>query len=761
MENSIYKKYIEGLVRRKNWVLVLCILGTALFTFFAMNVKILNALGNMLPEKDPDLVRFLDFNETYGGDFILMVGLKADDVFSPKMLAINHKATTFLEGLSDLQSVTSLTNARTMEMQEDTLVFEKLIPTLPETATQASQVKTKVFNDALFEGYLYHPKKNVTAIYATFGGYTTLMEKKEARDRVIHQIKNYMRALRKEATFKYYFSGNAPLEYELDVSSQKTQIFSTFSISLMLALVLYLLFKHVRGVILVLGLIGLTVLWTTGFISMIGKNLNFVTTLLPSLILIVAVLDGIHIYAVFRKLPLDIDRKTRMAMTFKQTFVPCTLTTLTTAIGFGSLMISEMEVIRDFGLFAVFGIVIAFLLTMLLLPVVILMMKDPKPEKQEKRVSPLFAKMNQFFFHVYQRHTKVALVLCVMIFGAISWGCFSLVIEDKPVSHYDKSNTVRQGFDFFDENFVGSTTVDIVITGPEGFLKDPKFLKQVDDFQSAYDKVDTVDYPLSILNSLKRAYQELAGLSQPTLPDTSGMIAQLLLLLESEDGFERFVKNDLSELRINTRVPALGSRVGHEMLQNLYKTLDETVAPPLEGHAVGSNVVWMNMGDYISRSFIESFTLTAILITIVMIVLLRSVKWGLMSMIPNLLPIAATFGLMGWMGVPLNLVTLMIASIGIGVAVDDTIHMITHIRRALENGSDLDDALQITFDKVGIPVITTSFVLTFGFLTLLFSDFKPAQYFGFFTAFTVFAALLCDLVLLPILSRMMLAVEKK
>lgn len=744
--------YIQFLKNRRALVLLTTLFITLFWGYFAAQIQVLNALGNMLPEKDPDLVRFQKFNDTYGGDFMLMLGFETEDIFAPGFLKVLHEITESLEGLPELESVASLTNANHLTENDGDISFQKFISDHSKT----EGLKDKAKSESLFDGYLTHPEKPVTALYAVFKELPSLEDKQSSRDRVILFTKSLTERLQKEYPFEVFFAGHAPIEYELDVSSQNTQVFSTITISIMLAFVLYLLFRHKRGVLLILLVIVVSALWTSGFIVLLGKKLNFVTTLLPSLILIVAVLDGIHIYAVFRKKSLALTREERMAETLEQTFVPCLLTTVTTAIGFGSLMLSQMEVIRDFGLFAVFGILAAFFLSVVPLPLVLLMMKDPKTA-QKPRVSPIFAKGLALFQSLYDKHWRIGLSIFVIGILGFGFGLSRLIIEDKPVLHYEPDHVIRKGFDFFDKNFIGSTTIDVVVEGPDEFYKDPRFLKQVDELIGKIEGMEMVDKSLSIVNYLKRANQLFAGLPEEVLPNSSPLIAQLLLVLEGQDDFTSMVSDERNSLRIHYRVPATGSRIGRMMYDKVEGLIAETIKPPLKAHSTGTNVVWMNMESYITWSLIKSFSVTLVMVSLIMSLFLKSWKWGLFSMIPNVVPVVIVFGLMGWMEVRLNLVTLMIASISIGVAVDDTIHLVLHIRKALKDRQGIDEAVHGAFDKVGVPVITTSLILFFGFMTLTYSEFVPARHFGFFTAITVLVALLSDLILLPALMKFVLS----
>jgi uncharacterized protein len=751
------RKYTDFILKYKYVVFLTTLLFTGFFTYHAIQVDTINALENMLPEHDPALIEFKKFNEEYGGDFLVMVAIESKQIFSHKMLSTVSEITDEIQKLPHIEDIYSLTNIEDLTSEDGGLTFTPLIEKpIPQDIKKLEAIKTKVQGDPVFNRYLTHPEEPITVLYIRLKNNDDLLKKQGSRNFIIPAVTNILEKHKKQIDFQYYFAGNAPLEYELDLSSQQTQIYSTISIILMMSVILFFLFRHRTGILLLLVTIGIAALWTNGFVNVTGRNLNFVTTMLPSLILIVAVLDCIHIYAIFRKQDQSLAPKERMVYTIDQVLVPCLLTSFTTMIGFSCLMLSDMEVIRDFGMFATFGIFCALFLS--LGPYCILLTLIPQRNtKNRHSISPKLTKAAAAIASYNHHNWKASLVIFAFFTFIVGLAVTTLVVEDRPITHYDEDHRIRKSYLFFDEKFSGSTTIDFVIKGPDGSLKNPENLKSIDAFIEEYSGTsDEVSAPLSAILYLKKANQILHD-GKPEfykIPDDQATIAQLFFLLESNDNFSSFINQDYTSMRIHSRIKALGSRVGRISHNRIKAVIPKHIKSPLTAVSTGANVVWMNMEHYITRALIRSFAATLFLVTLIMAVLLRSFKWGLISMIPNVIPVVFNFGLMGVTGATLNLVTLMIASIAIGIAVDDTIHMTVHVKRGIAKGLSMDEALRKTFDEVGIAVITTSVILSLGFFTLTLSNFNPARQFGFFTGVTVLFALLSDLFLLPALLKL-------
>lgn len=761
---ALWRAYIKILEKKWAWLIfVSTLLLSVFFVHHALKTETINALENLLPEHDPDLVRYQNFIKDYGGDFLAIVVLEntgaEESILTPKNLNFLDKLTQHAEEIDGVLNVRSLANARDFFNEDGNLEIKKFYQNEQITKPgYIEEIKQDILANPIIQQYLVAKNQNALAVFIQLDANVSLIEQQVLRDRLISKIKIFIseQIAQNKLTLKPRYAGRVGIEYELDKSTKDNQLYTSIIIGVVIAICFWFIFKSFTGLLLTMGTIGLTYFWTMGIIHITGKPLNFMTAFLPPLILIVAVLDCIHVFAIFRAQESTRNLRERLEKTLHLVLKPCLLTSFTTAIGFGSLTLSDMQAVRHFGLFATFGIFVALYLGVVFLPAALALFWREKPHK--KNLHPILTNLNEKLIHFQSRRKPWRVVLT---FGLVTLGFLyafqKIYIETKPIAYYDEDHQVPQDFLFIDKAFGGSTTMDLVITGEDQAFLDPQNLKVIDHLKELSKDIRGTSEPLSIINYLKRLRMKLNN-DDPkfhALPTDKKELRELFFLLENEEGVEDYIDTfNFAKARVTFRTEALGSLQGKILLDEFYKILKENIHPPLKAQVVGSNVVWMNMESYVVASLIKSFGLTIFLVTLILCFLLRSVKWGLISMIPNLFPIITTFGLMGWLDFPLNMITLMIASIGISIAVDDTIHLMVHIRRHYHKGQSMNEAIKVSLGQVGLAIMTTSFLLACGFWSITIDEFVPTRHFGFLTGVTILIALIGDLILLPAVLRL-------
>ncbi|MBX7149289.1 MMPL family transporter [bacterium] len=748
-------KYAAFLFKRKWWVLAITLVITIFFGAHANKVLTINALENMVPEHDADLVRYLEFNKEYGGDFIMMIALEAPEIFTSDMLQRINLLTNDLQKIPQVEEVTSLTNTLEIKSDDSELKFEPLADHIPSKPEDLERLKNDIRKNPLYTPYIVHPFQPITALYVRLKQSADVKAKQDARDAVVPVVKEIIKKHQALTPFTSHLAGSVTIEYQLDKSARENQVVMTAFMLAMISFVLYYLFRRVSAVLLTLFCIALSSIWTTGLIGFLKLPLNFVTSLLPPLVLMVAVLDCIHIYATFRAQDEDLPIGEKIKRILSHVLIPCLVTGLTTCMGFGALVTSDMSVIRHFGLFAAFGIASALFIALGPLP--ILLMFLPKVSDSQKEVKLVFLeKAVTFFMDLSRHHWKKNLVFSLVLVLFAFAGFFKIFIETRPPDFYPKNSEIPRDFDFVDEKFNGSTSSDMVIKGPSQIFTDPATLANLEKFLIGTESVTEASKPLSVIPYIKEVNRKIHD-DDPhyyKIPDTKEEISQIYFLLEGNHNFRDLINLDYSSVRIHQQIKAVGTRLGKNVIDRANAIKEKYIKAPLEGHFTGANIVWMNMERYIVQSQIMGFACD-FAITLLLIILLRSIKWGVLSMLPNIFPIIGTFGVMGWVGIPLNMLTTMIASIAIGLAVDDTVHLMMHIRHDTQHGKTMEEAIEVAFKETGPAVISTSLVLSLGFFTLCLTSFAPTRQFGFLGGITFLFALVGELVLLPALLRLL------
>lgn len=746
---KIVQRYTHGLFKYR-WIILLISLGLTLFFAFQLrHLSTLNSVEALLPEHDPALQEFKKFNHLFGGDFILMGTFETSALFSPEFLAELKGMTEELEKISDVDHVVTLANMIIPVDNNGTLESRQWLEKLPQTPQEALALQKQIEAEP-FVRSLVSEDATSTAFYITLKNQKNLEDKRDARTRVMNTVPRLLKIHQHTLPFQFRLAGHVALEEGLDVEAQKMQTVSSLIILGMVSLIFYFLFRRISGVLFCLGLVGTSFIWLMGLTALLHEPLNFATSILPPLILVIAVLDCIHVYALFRSQPLHLPAEKKVQNTLEHFFVPGVLTFLTTSIGFASLASSDMAVIRHFGFFAVAGITFAFLLTMGPFAIVLTWLPEAKAGTPHK-INPWLTRMVDGLVHLNRRHWRAPLIISCILFVFCSLGAKSLMVETKPIRFFPPNSTLRQDIESIDQKFGGTTTVDILLEGEPGTFDEPENWQTAEKISQGISHVRYLSPPLTLVDRIKQVNQMLHS-NDPAfgmIPSTRQELAEVFLILESDPGFSRLLTGDHATLRINSRIQTVGTREGKQVSQDLKTLLAQTLPASLHSTITGTNVVWMNMEDYIVHSLLSSFLTSFVAICVLMAFVFRSWKMGLVSMIPNVLPILGILGLMGWLGIPLNMVTMAIASIALGLAVDDTVHVMVELQKEMKTTRDISVGLEKTFHHLGLPIISTSTILALGFWALCFCDFVPTFQFGLLSGLTILMGLLAELLLFP------------
>lgn len=532
---------------------------------------------------------------------------------------------------------------------------------------------------------------------------------------------------------------------------------------------LFILFRHLSAVVWPLTIIILTLLFTLGTIGWSGIPTSSLTDAMTLMLILISAADSIHILSGYRfELLQGHTHKESLSIAFSKVGVSCFLTSLTTVVGFSSLWIAKPSVpIANFGFFSAIGIILAFIITITLLPLLIdIWRMKPRNIESKAKVGDFFeTKFTDNIFKIVSGSPTYVVIVFTGIVITLGLGIFKLKIDTNTLEAYDESTYIRKAFEIADKNMSGTQNIDIMVdTGKVDGLYDAKVLQAMDKLQ----KRMVAEFPQlvvtgnSVLNILKRLNMQF-NKNDPAyyrLPDTNAGVSQLLFLFNnvSPEERRRLVSEDFDAARITFTVRNTGSsnyidlvakakQWGVEYLSPLKKKY-----PEMKVTNSGGVVSFMYLFDKIASSQLTSFGITLLVITIILLLVLGSFKMGLLALIPNLVPIIVTFGVMGWLGISLDSVVMVIAPIILGIAVDDTIHFMNKLKQVLPKSADIREAIHATLKEAGTAITFTSVIFVSGLLTMLYSSDASFQAFGYLSALALGTALLADILLVPAVS---------
>ena len=550
--------------------------------------------------------------------------------------------------------------------------------------------------------------------------------------------------------------GSTILDAEVDtMMAQESRDFAVISFALIFIVIL-LSFRKFSLVMSPFLVIFITDVWVIGLMSLLGYPLTMMSLVLPSVIIVVGCGDAIHFISEFRtKMFEKGDRKAALIAAADLTGLPCLFTSMTTMVGFGSLMAMELRPGKEMGMFAAIGVVVAFVMTFLLLPPLLSFGfgKDERSDYEAKGLTKSYVKFLGFIAELAIKARKPILVLGVVLFGLGIWGLSLVEVSADFLRVFDEKTRIRQEYDYVDRSLGGTSSFQIVVdTGEADGIFDPANLKELDrlnDWLKARDEIKSTQSVLEVFKELRKVGQD-GDAAFYKIPESRPEAAQLFLLYEmgGAERVDRILTDERDRARIMVRTRST-STAQSEILISEVEEWSKQELKKIKVQTTGMLPLFVRMVHFITRSQVLSFGLAFVFVTLCMLILFRSVSLGLLAMIPNVFPIALTFGVMGFSGITLNLGTVMIASIAIGIAVDDSIHFVSHYRRNLQLGLTPAEAIHESITGVGMALLNTSVVLVLGFSVFGLSDISHLVNFGLLTALTVLTALAADFLLLP------------
>jgi uncharacterized protein len=697
---------------------------------------------------DPALVAYDDFLDRFGSDELLVLGLATEgDALSNETLAIVRALSDRLADHEEVRFVGSLTSIEALHNPGGALEPRRLVEEIPPDDAQRAFAAEMIDASPIYRG-LVSDDGAWTAILLTLELTGDSFEPKAELVRHLRVLVDQLAPDRAVA-----LAGPAVLDEAFYAhSARDTRTYGPITIAVLI-LVLALLFRSVPGVLLPLGVVAMSLVWAFGLLCWMGWVANVVTTIVSPLLLAIGVADSIHLLQHLRlasRQGLSPDEALREA--FCRVLRPCLLTTLTTAAGMASFSVASLVGIRQFGLTAAFGVLAAFLFTMVGLPLALSVLPARWLGGLTGAGRP---PVPGFLVSVARTATRRRIPVLVgsLIFIAVAIaGIAQLRIGTAMNSYLWSDDPVYQESVTIDTAFGGSLPIEVLVEARgDGDLLDPETLARIVTIgehlasqPATGDAITAVDFLLEARRVLRA---EPPGSLE--LPATRAEAAQVLLLAEGAADIGRFLSADYATTRIE--VP-----IRMDSYQQLLDRLDEVdlELQGLAGDGADARITGLarllgGMEAYLLQSQVRSLGLAFLLVLACITLFFRSGRAGLLSLVPNLFPLVGVLGLMGWLDIRLSMTTVMVAPLMLGLVVDDTVHVLERVVAARGEGRSVADAFTASVQEVGQAVLLTSVVLTAGLLVPALGSFRPNFHFAVLTAVAIVLALIGDLVVFP------------
>ncbi len=765
-QDNFWGRLTANIIRFR-WLWLIGVIGvTAIFFSQMSKVQFDNSNDIWFVEGHSILKAKERFDGAFGNtDFVYLLFTREKTPFTSENLeAMSSLAERFMETVPYARKVTWLGNVERIQGlggREQEVLIEDFLPVIPETRAGIDAKLQEALTESEIVDNLISKDGTVLTMLIDLETYPEDSEDSNPRYSVVEAV-NEVLAERAYSGLKPYFAGGPHFSYEYDalVKQQTSRLF--LLIILMMAVLLLWLGRGPRGIVVPLLITIIAVFWTIGTIGAIGFTMNLLSIALPTMLICVGIGDSMHGIAAFHD---HIDRGESRIDALKKAFSevggPIMLTSLTTAAGFLAYLMTHVKPYREMGVYIACGVVYAFILTVILTPILYSFGKKyPKPSRKrnkEEGAGDIFDHWLQLVYRAVVQHPRKIIVFFSAVLVLTFWGYMNMKVESNTAKLVFKNQPLRQTIDLIDERLGVNFSLEYLLnTGKESGIKDPEFMEKLDKLMVLADEHPLVTKSTSVATVLKKMRRALHG-NDPdfyTLPESREALAQYLFLYETSGGntLDRLVGFTYDQARLTLRLPSLDTFDARELSDYMHAKIDTLFGDgEVEIIEAGGMRNYLALNDILFEGQRNSFIAALSVITVVMIVVLRSLKLGLISMIPNVLPVFATMGFMGLVGLYMDVITISFAAVIIGVAVDDTIHFFTRFKSEFGKTGNYETALKNTLSSVGRPLTFTTMILVIGNAVFLFSYllgfFKLGLVFG--VAFTW--ALMADFFFAPAL----------
>ncbi len=804
MASSLIKLYNNTVLRRPVITLLITALVMAFFISHVTEFELDASADSLILENDAALNYYRGVRERYGSDDFLIVTYSPENpLFGEKTLEDIRQLREELTAIEHVKSVVTLLDVplvssppltlaemskkvRTLESDDvDIILAEKEMTGSPlyenllvssDAGTTALQVNLKQNKElarlqddrqALFQQQPLSSENRarINSLKVQIKQLTLLQNEKQ--DRTIAQVRRVMDEYRADATL---FLGGVPMIVtdSIDYIRSDLKVFGAGVIAFIIV-ILAVSFNSVRWVILPLVACLASALTMLGYLGLVQWPVTVVSSNFVSLLLIITLSLVIHLIVRYREvaeLGTEATQFELISETVRSKFIPCIFTAVTTMVAFGSLLVSGIRPVIDFGWMMVIGITISFILAFTLFPAALILMRRLNHESSAGFTTGIISSLANFI----HRNSNFTLLLFVVLAGIGLSGIPQLSVENRFIDYYKEDTEIYQGMSLIDDQLGGTTPMDVIIDAPKDEFaeEDEEFANDGDITSSSY--WFNSDGLLEVAEI--HAYLE-------SLPETGKVLSVhtgMQLLEELNDGkpyndfklavvFKRlpaevkqalidpYLSADGSQLRFSIRIYESDKSLQRQaLLDKIQKHLTtELDLTPEQINLSGMAVLYNNLLQSLFQSQILTIGAVFIAILIMFIILFKAIKLSIATIIPNMIAAGLILGLMGWIGIPLDIMTITIAAISIGIGVDDSIHYVHRFREEFAIDGDYWAAIKRCHSSIGHALYYTTVTVVLGFSILTLSNFIPTIYFGLLSGLAMTTALLANLMLLPVL----------
>lgn len=733
---------------------VVCFFGGSIIYRMISDATVIdNSVAIWFMQDDPELKIYDTYNKDFGEKEWTVLMLKTNSIYSPQFLSDLSEITNSIENLEHIIKVNSIANIRDNVSTEDGFLNYKQV--LPEkkilTKNDLQNFKIRLASNPIFENSLIQHKNDSTTIILIQND-NLIRHLEPYRITMVDSIQNIIS--RYSSVSNHALAGTTVVNAELNRSSKQDVIIFYTLITVMLIIFGWFSMRSIKNIIAMLVVVVGSLVPSMGLLALLHIPYNMATVMVPTILIALSVADVIHVIEHFHDQRKSQSSKEAIVYTIQHLWKPGLYTTITTLVGFSSFAFSTVSPIFQLGMLASFGIVLAYAITMIIIPGLLVLLFPHKLTESNHSIKKAVLSTEKLPVIVEKYKIINGTIFLLLLF--LLYGIFYLQIDTNYTKFFNKNTHINKSYSHIEENNFAQNPITIILKYPDGTdYTSSKYFSKVIDFEKEIKNDPEVIKLLSVNDLLfetDKAFSEEKTSSGGFINYDKNKVAQLLVVadMSNNDDIYDFLLYDKSQIQIQVLTKYMSSNELNAFKNKLIAYKENHLPEEIDILFTGTTVLWANMDAQINKTQLYSLVGVTIFLLIFFPIIFGSFKLGMLGVIANMLPIAFTYGLMGFFGVEINMATAIFGGISLGIVTDDTIHMILGFKEGIKNGLSPQKAMEKTLKVTGKSILMTSIILIGSFLTMTTSNFLPTSNFGIIISLCIAIALFIDLMILPI-----------
>ena len=756
------------ILRNRIIILLLIVATTVFFSTQWKNMRFSYTEANLLPDDHEDNIAYNEFLDKFGEEGnVVLLGVKDSTLFQPENFQAWKELTKKLEAYPAVEYAISVSNLQQLKKFEDPSRFE-MVPFISEenpTKEELQQYQDELYNQLPFyENLVYSSHSNTvqSAIYMN----KEIVNSKERKTFVLEELQPLIVNFEEKTGIDVKVSG---MPYIRTLNAQN--IIDEIGLFILAALavtslIFFFFFRSIRATIISMITVCIGVMWAFGVIGLLHYEITVLTALIPPLIIVIGIPNCIFLINKYQQ---EIKKHGNQAKSLQRVITKVgnatLMTNITTASGFATFILTDSTLLKEFGIVASINIVAIFILSLLIIPIIYSYMNMPK-RKHLKHLNKRWISGFVNWMEQMVRHHRISIyIISIMLLVASIIGIYTIKISGSLLEDMPKKAEFFQDIKFFEEEFDGVMPLEILVDTKRknGVLKSAT-LKRMEELQNHLAEIPEFSQPISVTRLVKYSKQafyngEAKYYQLPSSQEQNFIMPYAKGFSSNENLLSSYVDSSGRYARITTYMKDVGTDKMEDLEEDLWPKINKIF--PEERYEVsmtGKALIFQKGTNYLVKNLVISLSLAILLIALLMAWMFRSFRMIIVSLVPNLLPLLVTAGMMGFLGVPIKPSTILVFSIAFGISVDDTIHFLAKYRQELKaNNWKIKRSVYAALRETGVSMFYTSIVLFFGFSVFMISSFGGTVALGGLVSATLLFAMLANLLLLPSL---LLSLEK-